>query len=330
VARLAGVSPALVSYVINPGSRPVSADARRRIEAAIEELEYRPNAIAQALRRSSSHSIGLLVPNLTSPVVSALAEQIERNLQEHGYVLLTGITGSSPEREADYVRRFLARHVDALVLISTVSMESLSVAATRGVPVLALDRVPAHLGVSSLLVDAEAGAAAAVNHLAEVHGHTRIACLAPQWPVDGHGEQRVTGWRDALRAAGLPHGDDLLIRTETFDRRGGRDGVLRVLDETGATAVFVAADLLAIGALDGLRSRGVPVPSGLAVVSYDGTVLSETTWPRLTTVDQGFPEVATKVTERLMAKVGKNGEGPTHDMLPTALIVRESCGCSPE
>lgn len=328
VARLAGVSPALVSYVINPGSRPVSADARRRIESAIEELGYRPNAIAQALRRSSSHSIGLLVPNLTSPVIAALADHIEKAVQAHDYVLLTGTTGSSPEREADYVCRFLTRHVDALVLISVASRDTMVHAAESGVPVIILDSIPTDLGVSSLVVEAELGAHTAVKHLIDVHGHAEVACLAVDWPRDGHAEDRVAGWRRAMREADLPHGDDLLIRAAAIDRKGGRDAIHRVVDATDATAVFVASEIVAVGALDGLRSRGVRVPDDLAMVSYDGTSLSETTWPRLTTVDQSLSAVAAKVAERLMAKIGKNGEGPTHDVLPTSLIIRESCGCA--
>lgn len=327
VARRAGVSPALVSYVLNPGSRPVSAGARQRIEAAIEELGYRPNAIAQALRRSSSHSIGLLIPTFSSPVVAVIAEGIEAHAREHGYVMLTGSTGRSPEREAAYLRTFLARHVDALVLISTTSTDALQAATTAKIPILALDTIQPQLGVSSLLVDGFGGAESAVRHLIEVHGHTRIACISAEWPAHSHAEDRVTGWRRALQKAGLPAGDDLIVQGRTFDRAAGRAAIDRVLDTTDATAVFITSDIKAVGALDGLRSRGVRVPEDLAVVSYDGTVLSETTWPRLTTVDQFLPDVAAKVMERLLAKMGPNGEGPTHDVLPTQLIVRESCGC---
>lgn len=329
MARRAGVSPALVSYVLNPGSRPVSTDARLRIEAAIEELGYRPNAIAQALRRASSHSIGLLVPTFTSPVIAVIAEGIEAHAREHGYVLLTGNTGGSPEREAAYLRLFLARHVDALILITTSSTDVPAGASAGRIPILALDAVPSEFGISTVLVDGVGGAESAVRHLIEVHGHTRIACISAEWPVHSHVDDRVTGWRQALQKAGLAAGDDLIIQAPTFDRAGGRAAIDRMLVTTDATAVFITSDIKAVGALDGFRSHGVRVPEDFAVVSYDGTVLAESTWPALTTVNQFMPEIAATVMDRVIAKIGPHGEGPTHDVLPTELIIRESCGCSP-
>lgn len=329
VARRAGVSPALVSYVINPGSRPVSAAARRRIEVAIEELGYRPNAIAQALRRSSSRSIGLLVPTLNSPVIASLVDQIEKHLQGLGYVLFTGTTGGSAEAEANYVRRFMARRVDAILLIGASCPDILSTAAATGLPVLALESVKFDIGVSSLVVDAQSGVRAAIHHLVDVHGHTRIACLAGDWRPDSHAEARVAGWREGMEAAGLPHSDDLIVRTKTLDRSGGRTAIHHVHDQTDATAVFIASDIVAAGALDGLRSRHVVVPDDLAMISYDGSALSESTWPRLTTVDQSLSDVSRTAVERVLAKIGKDGQGITHDVLPTRLVIRESCGCTP-
>lgn len=327
VARRAGVSPSLVSYVLNPGSRPVSSAARERIEEAIAELGYHPNAIAQALRRSSTRSIGLLIPNFTNPVVALVAEGIEAEARSRGYVILTGSTGGLPEREADYIRVFLSRHVDALVLISASSPDSLAAAAATGVPVLALDCIPTDLGVSSVLVEARGGAEAAVRHLIEAHGHKRIACIGAEWPARSHAQHRVIGWQTAHEKAGLSADPSLLITAKSFDRAGGRHAIGEVLDTTDATAVFVTSDIKAVGALDGLRARGVRVPDDLAVASFDGTMLAETTWPRLTTVNQFLPDYAVAVVDRLIAKLGKDGEGPTHDVLPTELIVRESCGC---
>ena len=327
VARRAGVSPALVSYVLNPGSRPVSASARARIEAAIEELGYRPNAIAQALRLSSSRSIGLVVPNLTHPIITSLAQSFETVAREHGYVMLTGCTDGFPEREAEYLRTFLSRSVDALILISTSSHDAIQAAAATGIPVLVLDRVPVELGVSTLTMDARSGAEAAVRHLIEAHGHSRIACIASVWPLHSHVEERVDGWRAALQSAGLTVDESLLVRGETFDQDGGREAMTQILDGTDATAIFSTSDIKAIGALDALRRRKLRVPEDFAIVSFGGSMLAELAWPPLTSVDQFLPTVAATVMERLLAKMG-TGEGQTHDVLPTALVIRESCGCS--
>lgn len=330
VARLADVSPALVSYVLNPGSRPVSAAARARIEAAIAELGYRPNAIAQALRRSTSLSIGLLMPSFTSPLVAYLSEHIEEHARDRGYVLLSGNTRGKPDREIDYLQEFVSRGVDGLILIGTAAPNQLSAAAASGIPIVVIDTVPTDSGVSSVYVDGATGAASAVKHLIDVHGHTRIACISACWPSDNQAERRTIGWRQAMESAGLPAGDDLLVRAQTVDRKGGWDSINHVMDKTDATAVFVTSDIKAVGALDSLRYRGVSVPTEFAVASFDGTALAGSTWPRITTVNQFIPDVAAHVIERLLAKIGKDPEGITHDVLPTALVIHESCGCSAE
>lgn len=337
VARRAGVSPALVSYVLNPGSRPVSAHARARIESAIEELGYRPNAIAQALRRSSSMSIGLLIPSILTPSAAELAHEIEKLAYDNGYVLVTGSRDNDPEWEQDYARALVARSVDAMVIVGTASPQTLVVISRSRIPALAIDRVAPGLGISSVTVDARSGAREAVGHLIEAHGRRRIACIAGDWPVTVAIEDRVHGWRDAIEAHGLGADDALLVRAAPHSPRAAYEATLRLLDgpAPGPDAIFASTDSLAVGAITALHERRLVLPEAMPVVSFGGTSIVEATHPRLTAVAHDFGAIAALAMRRVFELIAdsdapRTPEMPrleTHDVLPTTLVIRRSCGC---
>lgn len=327
VAKLAGVSPAVVSYVLNPGSRPVSADARRRIEAAIRELDYRPNAIAQALRRSSTMSIGLMVPDLANPVIAALVREIEDIAYDLGYVMFVGTVGHDSDREERYVRNYADRQVDALVVVGAHRSDVLREVSRQGMPVMVLDRIERGMGLSSVVPEGRDSARRAVEHLIEEHGHTRIACIGGPAGLGGGAEDRVLGWRDALDLAGLPSGDDLLHRATAFTRSAGHLAARAMLDVSNATGVFVAADVQAVGVIGAIREAGQLVPRDIAVASFDGSELAERAFPGLTSVDAKVGEVARITMRRLVAKLDKSDLSETHDVIETELVVRRSCGC---
>lgn len=326
VARRAGVSPAVVSYVLNPGSRPVSAGARRRIEDAIRELNYRPNAVAQALRRSSTKSLGLMVPDLGNPVVAVLSREIEDIAYDHGYVLFVGTVGHDRDREERYVRNYVDRQVDALIAVGSHRLDVLKEMALRDVPIVVLDSVVPGDGISSVVPETRGAAAAAVRHLIDVHGHTRVGCIGGPAGTTGTAEDRVAGWRDAMHFAGLStHG--LLVRTG-FTRSGGHVAGLEMLSTTDATAAFVISDVQAVGAIGAARERGLLIPEDFAFVGFDGSETAERAFPGLTAVDTSIAAVASLVMERLLAKLDKSDVSETHDVVPTRLVIRRSCGCA--
>jgi LacI family transcriptional regulator len=319
----------VVSYVLNPGSRPVSSAARSRIEQAIRELGYRPNAIAQALRRSSTMSIGLMVPDLLNPAVASIAREIEDIAYDLGYVLFLGTVGHDLEREKRYLRTYVDRQVDALILLGAHAPDLLVEIARQGIPVLVLDAVPHGLGLSSVVAEGRESAAEAVRHLIEVHGHTRIACVSGPFQSPGVGRDRVDGWRSALQSAGLPAGDSLLYETDGYTRSSGHVAALALL-EAEPTAFFVTSDVQAVGVIGTIRDRQLFVPGDIAVVSCDGTELAARAFPGLTTVDPDIPGIARVAMQRLMGKLDKSDPSETHDVLPATLLIRRSCGCSGE
>lgn len=330
VARRAGVSPAVVSYVLNPGSRPVSADARRRIEEAIRELGYRPNAIARALRRSATMSIGLLVPDLANPTIAAIAREMEDIAYDHGYVFFIGTVGYDVAREERYIRTYVDRQVDALIVIGTHATPALREVAAEGVPVIVLDRIEPGHGISSVHTEGRDGARLAVQHLVEEHGHERVACVAGPSSTSGVGEDRVDGWRDALAAAGSgQEGDDLLYRGDAFSRQSGYLVGKRLIADGRAQAVFVASDVQAVGVIGAIREAGRRVPDDVAVVSFDNSEVAERAFPTLTSVDSNTHGLAERTLARLVARLDGGDGAETHDVVDTALIIRRSCGCVP-
>lgn len=339
VARRAGVSPAIVSYVLNDGPRPVSAEARERILAAVEELGYRPNVVAQALRGGGTKTVGLLTPSPANPYLAALAHALESEFFDRDYILAIGITDSDPDREERYLQAFLDRQVDALLLISATLLERVEQLRAWGRPHVFLDVVPESFEgrdeLSFVHVDNGLGAYEAVHHLQE-HGHTRIACIAG---VDGDdmSARRVAAWRQALEENGNVAEDSLLVRSDYSDWGGAQacrtlmtqfvtDGTLA---PDAPTAIFVASDSQAVGALKTLASLGLEVPRDIAVVSFDGTRTSRYERPTLTSYRQPVEAMAAAVAEHVIAAINHEVTEPLQLEVPGELVIGESCGCTP-
>ncbi len=224
VARLAGVSLAVVSYVTN-GTRPVSAETRERVEAAIEALGYRPNAIARALRLGSSRTLGLLIPDNSNPLFAELSREIESAARRRGLALILTNSYGEAALEREQLRNLVDRQVDGLIVISATPEPDLHSTSDLGVPLVLLDRVTGMPGIATVGVAFEEGTRAAVEHLALVHGRKRIGAV-----LGGDGGPpaiaRERGWAGTLRDLGLPEGPTI---REDFTRDGGYRAGLALL-----------------------------------------------------------------------------------------------------
>lgn len=330
VARLAGTSSAVVSYVINGGPRGVAEETRRRVLAAVDELGYRPNAVARALRSSTSRVLGLVVPDIANPFFAELAGSIEQAAFQRGYALFLGNAMQDDARQAGYLQAFADHQVQGMLLIGAASrgrgdLPPATKAELRAttVPVVFLDRKPRGLDGTVLAVDNRDGAWQATRHLVE-HGHREVACLAgpkdlsPAW-------ERNAGWEKALRQAGIDPRAQLVTHTE-FDRYAAFEAMRAVIPTLQRPqALFVHSDEQAIGVLHASAAAGVRVPQDLAVASFDGIRESQMTSPRLTTVRQPVEEVGRRAVELVIQRM--RGETQTHQTLPVALQLGESCGC---
>jgi LacI family transcriptional regulator len=324
VARLAGVSTAVVSYVVNNGPRPVAASTRTRVLAAMDELDYRPNAVARALRMRSAQAVGLVVPDVSNTYFGALARELSVQAFTAGYALLLGDADNDIDRERAQVESLVSHQIDGLVIVS---LDPASVAETGTTPTVFLDQ-RSRPGQLSVIVDDRGGAATAVSHLIG-HGRTRIALLSG--PVGAPGvAEREQGWRRELDAAGLPTHDDLIVRSE-FSRAGGFEAGQELLTRADrADAVFVTSDVQALGLLAAARRLGIDVPRDLAVVSFDGTEDAVFSDPPLTAIEQPIHRIAEAALAAVLDKEAARDAAASPLTIPVELVVRDSCGCEPD
>lgn len=329
VARLAGVSSAVVSYVVNGGPRAVSPANEAKVRQAIRALGYRPNSAARALALGSSEMLAMIVPDAINPFYASLARAVENAAAERGYTLLLADSQDSLRTERRLIKNFAARRVDGLFLSSVLFEPDLIDLEQADIPVVLLNH-PADAvmkggtgghGANAIGVAFQDGARAAVEHLIS-HGHERIG-LVIGGNADSELDAREVGWHQGIQKAGLTAGP--IIRVP-FTREGGFHAGQELLARSERpTAVFVSSDQQAVGLLCALHEGGLRLPEDLAVFSFDGAPESEYTWPRLSTVAQPLKELAQAGLQALL-EPEPGGEAQTK-IFPAELVLRASCGC---
>lgn len=323
VARAAGTSVAVVSYVVNDGPRPVAAATRRRVLDAIETVGYSPNTIARALASGVSGAYGLIVPDISNSFFAAMAHALEEEVAALGHVLLLGDSAERKNRETELIRQFVQRNIDGILCIGIDNDPCVQIALDAAVPVVMLDRVDRVKPVSSIAIDNIAAARAATEHLVE-HGHTRIGLIAGP-PELSTSDDRATGWRQAMDAAGLAV--DPAWRYEAAFSRAGGLGAASAIFEIGdpPDALFASNEQQAVGLVHAAAVRGIRVPDDLAVITVDGTDDSEFAHPAISTVVQPLDEIAGEAFDLLTRQPG----AALHRTCPFTLRLRESCGTHP-
>ena len=322
VALHAGVSTAVVSYVVNSGPRNVAPATRARVLESINSLGYRPNAAARALKLGVSELIGLVLSDNTNPFFAEFSRAIEKAAADTGLSVIFTNSALVPSKEHEQVQKLVSRQVDGLLLASTDDEPNLSSATAAKVRVVMLDRSEPLPGFSSVGVDFRVASRVAVEHLIG-HGHRRIGLVSGA-PGGLTTTAREQGWEDALVAAGLPLGP--VVRGEWGRNGGYQSGIRMLADPQRPTAIYSISDLQSIGLLRALHEAHIDVPGAMAVVSFDGSSESEFSWPPLTVMRQPVEAMA----RAAVAALGRGADAkPEHRSFTSELIVRQSCGCLP-
>ncbi|WP_219416739.1 LacI family DNA-binding transcriptional regulator [Pseudonocardia nigra] len=325
VARRAGTSPAVVSYVLNNGPRPVAPATRARVEAAMAELGYRPNLVAKALRSARSNTIGLVVPDSAESFFTELVHAVERAAHAEGVLVLLGNSGFSRAQEHRYAQTLAGMQVDGLLLVQAEVAEpgpplDLS---RSGVPVVYLNhRAPRGAAAPSVVLANQRGGRRAADHLL-AHGYRRIGCLtgdARSGPV----ADRARGCAAALRRAGIE--PTAVLRTG-LDRHSTRAQVRDWLaGPDRPEAIMATADGLAVDVLSVAQELGLRVPGDLAVTGFGATAAAAHTWPPLSTAGHPLEDVGRAAVATLDA-VRRDGAAVPDRVLDVELVLRRSCGC---
>lgn len=321
VAKEARVSVATVSRTLNRVDR-VSPRMRERVVAAAKSLNYRPNAVARSLRARNTQTLGLVIPNIRNPFFTQIAREIEDVARERGYSLVFGNTDEDPEKEAEYLRVLLEKQVDGLIVSpARATSRYLEEVLRDGVPVLFLDRFVR--GIEAPVVRAEGRRAVnkLVEHLTGFQ-HEKLAIISG--PVETvPGRERLDAFLTGAEERNVPVGGER-VKVGDFRRESGFRAMRELLDlDEPPTAVFVANNLMALGALQALKRAGMSIPEDISFASFDDVSWFELVEPPITAIAQPVGELGAAAAGMLLAMV-EGGEAESV-ILEAELVVRRSC-----
>jgi LacI family transcriptional regulator len=326
VAARVGVSAMTVSRVINKNKR-VAPETRRRVEEAILELGYVPNALARGLLKGRTYTIGLLVSDISNPFFTLIARGVEDIAQHNGYTVLFGNSDESAEKERQYVEVMLQNRVDGL-LIAPAGQDShntLKLLSAQEIPFVLVDRYVEGIAADIVEGDNIGGARLLTEHLIR-RGHHRIALVNGAQEVST-ARERLLGYQEALLAQQIEL-DAKLVISGTFTRLSGSiaaEKLLQLPKEKRPTAIFACNNFLAIGVIEALHKAHVRVPDDIAVVSFDDIELASALDPFLTVVAQPARTFGTIAAQFLLDRLKGDMSPARKVVLPPALIVRLSC-----
>ena len=326
VARRSGVSSMTVSRVIN-GSERVSSETRRRVEHAIAELGYVPSRLARGLIRQKTGTLALIVPDVANPFFTLVVRGAEDVARRAGYRMILCDTRADLTIEREGIEEMLAHRVEGIAIapVSDRSREHLQRVASFGVQVVLIDRTVPGVECDVVVGDNSAGARRLVEHLISL-GHRRIGFITESDDVSTARDRRQA-YEATLESAGIAVDPSLIVRS-TVDPSGGYDGMHRLLElEEPPTAVFAVNNLVAVGAIEAVRARGLEVPDDVALVCFDDIEYASRLYPFLTVMAQPAETLGTLGTQLLLERV--EGRAPDQTrivILPAQFIVRQSSG----
>ncbi|MBI3151701.1 MAG: LacI family DNA-binding transcriptional regulator [Chloroflexi bacterium] len=320
VARLAGVSHQTVSRVIN-GSDDVLPETRATVEAAIEQLGYRPNAIARSMARGQTHTLACISPNLTDYTFASVIEGAEVEARQHDYFMLSS-SATDPKAFQALVDELVGhRRVDGLIVINPYSDDRF-LHLPENFPVVFVGARSHEKEICSVSLDDEKVAYEATRHLISL-GHTDIALITGPMEEDCS-QDRAEGYRRALQEAGIPY-DESRVLGGDWSASSGQRALLSFVEQGRVpTAVFAQNDRMALGVLRAARDVNLKVPSQLAVIGVDDMPLSSYFDPPLTTMRQDMPLIGQEATRMLLELIQKKIPAVRELKLSAQLVVRNS------
>ena len=325
VAALARVSATTVSRYLN-NRLELPEETAGRINAAIKQLDYRPNVLAKRLSLGRSEAIGVLTPDIGNPFFAELAAAIEDEAERHGYTVFMNSTGGNPAREAALLKRLQDQYVDGLIFMTNAPDDGrLAEHLNQHEAIVLIDEDVPGVAVPKVFVENRNGGYLATKCLLEA-GHRRIAHIGGPEALFSAVERRE-GYVDAMREAGLEPTPDLVMQG-SYSREFGKAAMSRLLaGPVRPTAVFAGSDFIAVGVLQAAREAGLNVPTDVSLVGFDDMVFADLLAPALTTVRQPTADLGRTGLSTLLAIINK-GSPAAVTRLPVTLVERQSV-CPP-
>jgi LacI family transcriptional regulator len=325
VAEKAGVAMSSVSRVMS-GHPDVSPAMRSRVLAAVEELGYKPDLLAQSLRRRETLTVGFVVGDISNPLLAEIVRGVEATLHANGYSMLLTNSLGDPELEAAHVSLLSQRRVDGLVISVLDETHPATIARLREleIPVVVLDRTVPEVTVSRVLSDHRSGMREAALHLLDL-GHRRMAMILG--PEGRPTLERRAGFEEAFAARGLPPTYSIHQGSFAVDHGSAAMREILALPER-PTAVIAGGNQLMLGALRVIRERGIALGQDLSFVGCDDVAITDIFQPPIAVVRRDTVGMGRAAAELLLARMG-DGAAPSDVLLPTEFVARPSCGPTP-
>ncbi|CDG96346.1 transcriptional repressor for ribose metabolism (GalR/LacI family) [Xenorhabdus bovienii str. puntauvense] len=323
VARLAGVSTSTVSYVIND-NRYVSERVKKKVNTAIDELNYAPSALARSLKIKQTKTIGMLVTTSNNPFYAEIVRGVERNCYERGYSLILCNTEGDVTRLIRSMETLLQKRVDGLLIMCSENAVLPNDFLLRYplIPMVTMDWSPFYVSSDVIKDNSLLGGELATSYLIS-QGFRKIACIAgPQDKTPAR--QRLAGYRKAMKDAQLEIPEGYEIHSD-FEFAGGLSSMEQLLQlSKPPEAVFAGNDAMAIGAYQALHRAGLSVPDDISVIGYDDISMAPYMIPPLTTIHQPKDELGKLAIDTLLYRMGNPGSEPKQLILKPKLIERNS------
>lgn len=322
IAQRAHVSVSTVSRVLN-NKADVHEETKRRVQEIIEELGYSPNSIARGLVLQRTHTIGLLIPDITNPFFPEVARGVENRAKELGYSLIFCDSGNDMQSEKDAIALFRSKQVDGIILsLSLASQAELFRLQSEQFPVVQIDRGIPELRIPTVAVDNVLSAATATGYLIQL-GHRRIAHITGDLGTKT-GRDRLQGYRKALASAGIEPEESWIVEG-AYDIESGAAGATRLLfGPHRPTAIFAANDLIAMGVYQVALDGGLRIPDDLSVVGHDDIQIAGIVRPGLTTMSQPKYKLGQVGVELLIKEIDSGESTAEEIVLLTELVTRGS------
>lgn len=330
IAKEAGVSPATVSRVLTNNAR-VSAEKRERVEAVIQKYGYMPNALAQGLSTAKTHTIGLLIADISSPFYAAVAAECERVAQSRGYMLLIFSSLSDTTLEMQQLRKLYEQQVDAILIVGgyidhvVVDEEYVELVnrIVANIPIISTGK-PTGAECGFVTLDEAGSMEIAMEYLMDL-GHRRIALVGGRKDAKSTLEKRLR-YRRMLRQKEIEYREDYVYETIDYANESGYVGMKQLLGlKERPTAVIAINDFTASGVIRAIHEAGLRIPEDISVIAFDNTYLSVAMTPQLTSVGCNYAELASALVDTAIeATISR--QIPEDYVVPVSLTERDSCG----
>lgn len=327
IAKATGFSIPTVSRALTNPNYPLSAATRQRINEVAREMGYVPNLTARSLRTDQSNTIGIIVDDILSPFAPRILRGIQDSLTRNGYLNLIINSDWYPEVEQEAISTLLSRPVDGIIFVENAHLKDNDSLRLSRKPYVFVHRFIGAKVTNSIVPDNYDGVVLAMRHLISL-GHRRIAFInGPDgYPV---AQQRLEAYREELIAQNLQF-DPTLVDKGDWEYEGGYSAAQNLLKLSRLpTAIFVANDVMALGAIDAIQEVGLRVPDDLAIVGYDNRDFASIVHPRITTVTIPSYEMGQLGAEFLLKQIRDGKQEMDEIKVKGRLLIRETCGADP-